>query len=234
MIRLLGGFRYLSFSKIDAAKVFNAKQVLILEEHFEENQYPSKELKTKLAKDMTVTPVQVRTWFLNKRRREKTTISRSVFSDDEIQELTDFHKDNPYPTTHEYNELAARLNKENEQIVTWFKNRRAKIKRKLFKKDAEYVYDIDQDKTLVSTESQRKVHNILDSYFEENIYVNQDEDKMKEMEIKLGLSIRDISKKIAGKRTRLRRIVGADVFEKLVLEGNFREETFLNYNKGKN
>jgi len=74
----------------------------------------------------------------------------------------------------------------------------------------------------LSTETKRKNSFLLDACFEESIYYDQDPEKIDNLSIQLELPVLALKKTFSGKRVKLRKKIGKDLFEKLVLEGDFR------------
>jgi len=138
-----------------------------------------------------------------------------------------------YPDHAKVEYLAEKLYLHPSRIKKYFRDRRhylnAKSSKSLTK--SQVKYDSNEDRTFLTTETKRKNSFLLNACFEENIYYDQDSEQIESLSIKLELPVIALKKTFSGKRIKLKKKIGKDLFERLVLEGDFRETVFRNSKK---
>ena len=133
-----------------------------------------------------------------------------------------------YPSNSTVEYLAEKLYLHPSRIKKYFRDRRHYLNTKSAKSLtlSKVKYDSNEDRTFLTTETKRKNSYSLNACFEESIYYDQDPEKMESLSLKLELPIRALKKTFSGKRIKLRKKIGKSLFEKLVLEGDFKESIF--------
>lgn len=117
------------------SKKYSDDVLEILEEQFEKDNCPTREIKMKLVKKTKLTYSQVDAWFRNKCKRIKLKKNSKTkreegktanLTKDQLEFLLEkYHKD-MYPDEEEINDMASELNLSYEKIFNWFCSTRGK------------------------------------------------------------------------------------------------------------
>eukprot|EP01113_Clastostelium_recurvatum_P039669 TRINITY_DN6075_c0_g1_i1.p1 TRINITY_DN6075_c0_g1~~TRINITY_DN6075_c0_g1_i1.p1 ORF type:complete len:742 (+),score=117.79 TRINITY_DN6075_c0_g1_i1:231-2228(+) len=113
------------------------RQKAALEQLWQENQYPDRVTKQKLANDLDQTTEQISRWFKHRRENlaQKGEFAYKAkaamkFTNEQITALEEVFSNNPYPSRDDIKSLGERLGVSVQRVKNWFKARRCRLAQK--------------------------------------------------------------------------------------------------------